>query len=165
MNTKTNHLAIITGTILVLICTSLSCYSQVQLDLKGTVVKKISSDLMPGTEVYLIAINESEENSAFHDAILVKDGIEQVIDVKDLDKINFIPLNIRDFWQQQALITGVYENITNNGMRYDIRQELEDETLEALEYFENNNMFFSDSYLESYLYSIALKVCPIRLED
>jgi predicted Zn-dependent protease len=42
---------------------------------------------------------------------------------------------------------------------------MEDEALEYINYAKANNLLFNDSYLESYLYSLAYKIYPSRIGD
>jgi Zn-dependent protease with chaperone function len=140
--------------------------AQLIFEIKGTVIKKISSDLPEGSIVNLKSIDEFTENSYItYKAILDCNNTEVNIDLKKLDNISFKPSNIKEFWQIQALNHDVYKNITKNGMQYKRRKELEEEALDYMNYMENNNMIFKDSYLESYLYALTYKIYPIRIED
>lgn len=139
-----------------------SVMGQLTFNLNGTITKKISSDLLEGSPVSLKSI---EGGVGFYKVIIVSQGSEEIIDIKKLENISFEPSNSKEFWQIQALKHDVYKNITKNGMQYKLRIEIEEEALDYINYTENNNLLFKDSYLESYLYALAYKIYPIRLED
>ncbi len=136
---------------------------QLSFDLKGTVIEKISSNLSEGSNVNLKSIDKYE--SGFYYALIICNDKEEFVDIKKLDNISFKPLNLKDFWQKQALNHGVYKNITKNGIQYKLRKELEEEALDYINYTETNNMIFKDSYLVSYLYALSYKIYPILIED
>ncbi|MCF8298150.1 MAG: M48 family metalloprotease [Saprospiraceae bacterium] len=140
--------------------------AQLTFDLKGTVIKKISSEINEGEMVELLEIKEEAiDNLTNYRAYLLCNNNIKVIDLKKLQNIQFIPSNIKEFWQNQALLNGIYINITKNGLQYKLRKELEEEAINYISFTENNNMIFKDSYLESYLYALSYKIYPIRLED
>jgi len=142
--------------------------SQLTFDIRGVVTKKISSSLPGGSVINLRAIDYyTSGDFGTWKALVVFNGVEEEFDFKKLDNISFSlkPSNAKEFWQKQALNFGVYNNITKNGIQYGMRKELEQEALDYINYTENNNMIFRDSYLESYLYALSYKVYPIRLED
>ena len=141
----------------------ISMMGQLTFNLNGTITKKISSELLEGSPVSLKSI----EIDAFGNskAIIVSQNSEETIDIKKLENISFKPSNSKEFWQKQALNHDVYKNITKNGIQYKLRNEIEEEALDYIHYTENNNLVFKDSYLVSYLYALAYKIYPIRLED
>lgn len=46
-----------------------------------------------------------------------------------------------------------------------MRKELEEESIDFMNYLANNNLLFDDSYLESYLYALIYKIYPTTLND
>lgn len=138
--------------------------AQLTFDLNGTVTKKISSNLQEGIKVKLKAI-DYDEYALTYKASLVFGNEVELVDLKKLEDILFLPANQKEFWQKQALIHDVYKNITKNGIQYKLRKELEEEAIDYISYTENNNLIFKDSYLESYLYALAYKIYPARIED
>jgi beta-barrel assembly-enhancing protease len=138
--------------------------AQLTFGLKGTVIKKITSDLSEGSIVTLKTIDYNDIALKYKASIICNDNVE-LVDIKKLENISFKPSNSKEFWQIQALTHDVYNNISKNGIQYKLRKELEEEALDYINYTENNNLIFNDSYLESYLYALSYKIYPIRLED
>jgi len=99
------------------------------------------------------------------DATVVKNGIPQKEGFGYLKKINFSVSNLTEFWKVQGVNYEVYEKLVKNRMQYDLRKELEDEALQYLEELEKKNLFFNDSYLENYLYTITYKLFPGKIQD
>ena len=151
--------------IILFIIASIPIFSMGQLtfNLNGTVTEKISSDMSVGSKVNLKSIDK--DKYGVYKALLICNDKEEFVDIKKLDNISFTYSNSKEFWQNQALKHGVYKNIAKKGIQYKFRKELEEEALDYINYTENNNMLFKDSYLESYLYALAYKIYPIHLED
>lgn len=137
---------------------------QMTFDLKGTVTKKISSEIPEDSKIILKSIDK-DLSAGVYKALIVFNNNEKFVDIRKLDNISFSPSNPMEFWQKQALIYGVYKNILKNGIQYGLRKELEGEALNYINYTENNNMIFKDSYLESYLYALSYKIYPVSLKD
>lgn len=148
--------------IIFLINIPLLSISQITLNLSGVTNKKISSDIQQGTNVSLIEIKKENE---YYKAIIKADTLTKSISIRDLDNIVFSPNNTKEFWQHQALRANVYSNMAKNGFQYLLRQELADDAIEYFNYVYKNNILFEDSYLESYLHSIAYSIYPSNLED
>ncbi|BDX37818.1 hypothetical protein CYCD_11730 [Tenuifilaceae bacterium CYCD] len=136
--------------------------AQLTFELKGVINKKISSTLIEGNDVELKLVYGVD---GFGKAKILCSNEEETIDLKHLDRISFKTNSLREFWQLQSIKGEVYYNILKNGMQYKLRKELEDETLEYINYVESNNLLFQDSYLESYIYSLIYKIYPDRLND
>jgi len=145
--------------------------AQITLELNGSVNKKFSFllgntslTIAEGTSVTLKSIANVTGTSEVH----IFDNDKNMLfstSISDLSRISFNPINIKQFWQKQALDHDVYKNITKNGIQYKLRKELEEEAIDYISYTANNNLIFKDSYLESYLYAIAYKIYPTRIED
>lgn len=131
---------------------------------KGVVQKKISRSLQEGTNVELKSLTKDATGNNY-DAILIANGTEEIVNLKILDNISFTYSSTQEFWQIQAVKNAVYDNIFKNGLQYKLRQDLEDEVQDYINYVENNHLFFEDSYLESYLYTLVYKIYPDRLND
>ena len=145
--------------------------AQISFDLNGTVNKRISFILAnnpltigEGTSVTLKSIH----NIKGFDEIQIFDNDKNMLfstSMNNLSNVTFKPINIKQFWQKQALNHDVYENISKKGIQYELRKELEEDAIDYISYAENNNLIFKDSYLESYLYALAYKIYPVRIED
>lgn len=151
-------------TFILVLCFPLLTIAQITFDLKGTINKKISSNLPEGQNIELKSITYYE-SIGFYKASIYVDGKEELVEVKTLDRISFSPTNSKEFWQNQALSHDVYKNIMKNGMQYDLRKELEEEAIDYINYTESNNLIFKDSYLESYLYALAYRIYPTQIDD
>jgi len=149
--------------IFALVLLGLPSFAQLTFELKGTVNNKISNTLISGSKVELLSIDKNQMD--YYQVRVKSEGKVEYIDGKQLDKIAFSPNNIKEFWQNQFIINSVYESIMKNGMQYKIRKGLEEDVLDYINYLQNNNLFFEDSYLESYLYSIVYKIYPEKLDD
>ena len=149
--------------ILFLVIIPLSSMAQLTFELKGIAMERISSEINLGARVELIGI---EENTlGVHKAVFKCNGKQEFYGLNNINKIDFIPTNSKEFWQNQALQHSVYDNIVKNGLQYKLRRELEEEAIEYVNYMENNNLCFEDSYLESYLYALIYRIYPSRLDD
>lgn len=153
---------------LILICLiPIISISQIDIKLDGTLNKKIyigNINHPVGTSIKL----EKIYNSVYEGlkaSVIPNENTSNNIPYKHLKNISFSFNNTKEFWQSKALSEGVYENLLKNGFQYKKRKEIEEEALEYINYTANNGLIYEDSYLESYLYSLANKVYPIRIED
>lgn len=135
--------------------------AQLTFELKGLVNDKISSKIKKGDKVELHEIN----NYKGEQVVVSINGNKEEISFNQLDKIIFNPSTSKQFWQNQMLKNSVFENILKNGLQYDLRKGLEEDAIEYIEYMEENNLTFVDSYLESYIYSLVYKIYPNKLDD
>lgn len=145
--------------------------AQIRLEINGNVDKKItykigstSSTIAEGTSVTIKSIYNSKGAPEVQIYNNDKDILFSIF-ISQLSNITFKPSTVKQFWQVQALKSEVYNNITKNGNQYELRNELELEAIEYIDYTEKNNLIFNDSYLESYLYALAYKIYPSRIED
>lgn len=137
-------------------------FTQITFNLKGITNKKIES-IPSGSNFELTFLDKNEVGALY--ANMIVNGKNEIIDLKKLDKVSLNITNIKEFWQTQALQSGTYENILKAGMQYKLRNELDEEIIEYVNSLRKNNLIFYDSYLESYLYSIAFKIYPEKLSD
>ncbi len=147
-----------------LIFLSFVSLAQMTFDLQGKVNKKISSDLPEGAEVKLLKIYPAIGAEAAK-AIIFANGNEEAISLRNVQNISFNPANMKEFWQDLALRQGVYENIAKEGLQYTLRNDLEEDALEFVDYVEGGYLGFNDSYLESYLHALIYRIYPLKLED
>ena len=151
--------------ILLLVIIPLSSMAQLTFELKGRVNKKISSEILEGAQVELTRIEIKQDEYGSYKVVITCNGIEESCGLNEIKKISFTPTNSKEFWQNQALQHSVYDNIVKNGLQYKLRRELEEEAIEYVNYVENNNLCFEDSYLESYLYALIYRIYPSLLDD
>ena len=117
--------------------------AQLSLNLTGFATEKISNSIKEGDMVQLKSFYKDVYNNDFA-VVSYGGGMSAYIDLKGLSSIIFYVKNQKDFWQNQALTNGVYENIISNGLQYKLRKELEDETIEYISYTKANNLIFND---------------------
>ena len=72
--------------------------------------------------------------------------------------------NIQDFWNNRIL-TDVIPHIKEDGYRYSMRQEIEEEALTYISKVKSYELDFNDPYLESYIYGLVCKIAPAYLID
>jgi len=157
---------------LVLFQLSVNAQVTITLNLKGVANKKVSSKITEGSKVEIIEIKdnvnpnvENEVSYAINTAIILINGETESVSFNQLDKFTFTPTNSKEFWINQALKQSTYKNLLSKGFQYNLRSDLEDDAIEYLNYVRNNNLCFDDSYLESYLYSLAYQIYPISISD
>lgn len=129
---------------------------QYTLNLKGKYIKK-------GRPVELLEIRRTDQGTGR--AMVIINGKEDDINLKDLKDIEFDVHNSYEFWQNQAIKHDVYENLLRYGTQYDLRHDGEEDALKYLNQIEENSSVFDDSYLENYLYTILYKLYPGTLND
>jgi len=133
------------------------------IKLHGIVNKKISSSLSENTKVELTGFIKSLDG--FHKAKIISNGEDNQIDLKRLDRIDFVPNSIKEFWQIKSIENDVYQNLITYGYQFDLRKELEEEAIEYLNQLIESNLCFDDIFLESYIYSLIYKIYPLNIED
>jgi Zn-dependent protease with chaperone function len=113
-----------------------------------------------------IMLREITSDNGIPKAVFLVNGKErQECNPDQLKKMKFEIRNLKDFWQNQAVFGGVYESLLSYGTQYDLRKELENDALGYLKELGQNKLFFNDSYLENYLYSIVYKIYPGSIND
>ena len=137
-------------------------FTQLTFQLKGITNKKIES--IPSGTNFEMTFLDKDDYGVMYANFKVNDK-NFAIDLNKLEKVSFNISNIKEFWQVQAVQSGAYQNILKSGMQYKMRNELDEEIIEYANSLRRNNLIFYDSYLESYLYSIAYKIYPEKLSD
>jgi len=94
------------------------------------------------------------------------EGKNVIIDPVDRNKITFDnPVSNNQLWQIIGVKLDIYENLFSKGHQYDLRRELEDDTINMINNFTRYNRFFMDEYLEDYIQSLLYKIHPATLDD
>ena len=143
----------------------LVAFSQLSFQLQGEVSRMISNELPQGAKVGLIYISLGFSGTPTVATISKEDGNTVLIPLNELKRISFFPKNSQEFWQVKAIENGVYDNLVQKGVQYDLRLDLERDALDYLNYLERNDLIFNDDYFESYLQTLAFKIYPGRIED
>lgn len=134
--------------------------AQITLNLSG-VEKKTDAKVLVQELFERIDANDM----SVWNAKVIKNGTPQSEGFGYIRKINYSISNLTEFWKVQGVNYEVYEKLVKNGMQYSLRKELEDEALQYLEELEKKNLFFNDSYLENFLYTITYKLYPGKIQD
>ena len=116
-------------TILILIISIIPfvAIAQMSFNLKGTVTKKISSEIIEGTKVELLRIKEANYNGTVGQrAFMLINENNQIINYKDLEKIQFSPEG------EPKVEFYVLEQTTVGGIDYYLVTDTEDESGTAL---------------------------------
>jgi Zn-dependent protease with chaperone function len=162
------------ATLLLFVLTQLTVSAQVTiaLNVKGIATKRVSSKITEGSKVEITEIKDnvdpnapSGSSFATNTATVLMNGVAESISYNQLDKFTITPTNSKEFWIYQAIKGSIYKNLLAKGFQYNLRNELEDDAIEYLNYIKNNNLDFDDAYLESYLYSLAYKIYPTTISD
>jgi len=148
--------------LLLLIMVPLTSIAQLTFELKGLVNKKISSDINEGSNIEL---KEIIKNNKGEKAVVIVNGEEHSINLRNFDKITFTPSTSKQFWQNQMIEHSVYESILKNGLQYKLRKNMEEEAIKYINYLNDNNQIFKDNFLENYLYSLVYRIYPDKLDD
>ncbi len=131
-------------------------------EINGVLTRNVSTELTERSRILFLGFVRLPDG----DVALVKKGerIEK-ISVIHLNRITFEPANLEEFWISKAIENGVYNQLMRNGNQMELRKELDDEVLEYMNYLQSNDLFYQDSYIESYLNSLALKISPKNIND
>jgi beta-barrel assembly-enhancing protease len=91
-------------------------------------------------------------------------GMGMLIKPSDIKKITFDnPSTNAQLWQIISIENNLDANYLQNGYQYELRKDLEDETIEFIQNIEKYNGFFDDEFLNDYLQTILYKIHPIAL--
>lgn len=108
-----------------------------------------------------------QSDATYNNYLTVKLGESTLkIAPADVKKITFDnPTTNRELWQIVRMKSDVDGSLLSKGYQYDIRRDLEDETIDALQNFETYYGFFSDEFLEDYIQNLLYKIHPVKLGD
>jgi predicted Zn-dependent protease len=88
------------------------------------------------------------------------------MNMKDLKNVEFSkPANNKEFWEVFTLKSDVILNLAKNGMRYDLRGELDEEAIDFLNLMTENNLVYKDEYIEDYIQNLIYKIHPGSVND
>lgn len=95
-------------------------------------------------------------------AVLVKDGEEIILPVSSLGDLEFNdPEDLSQFWTIQRLKGNRYKELTSlKGSDWEIIEELNELSNDALSYYERNDALYRDLYLEAYLHELVYRIYP-----
>jgi len=93
-------------------------------------------------------------------------GEEYGMDMNDLKKVVFSePASVKEFWEIFSIENEVIQGIAKNGIRYDLRAELDDESIEFIGLLNRNQLIFQDEYVEDYIQSLLYRIHQGKLDD
>ena len=141
-----------------------------KIDVAGSTTKKLSNDFNKGERFKSLIFLEKaggSKSSYFKSIILLKDNGEEVeFDYsKKITEDLIFDSSTDNYWKCKAITENVYSYIMDNGIHPDIRNSLDIESNDYLNYLETNNYFIEDDAVREYLQSIILKIYPLPQND
>jgi len=140
----------------------------IPVPLKGKIISKISKELIAGETFKSIEfVKEAKEGKEIPKLTVQKeDGTKVSLNYDETLLSNFSFNKDQNlFWSYMAVSSGVYSRIMTNGFQYEIRNDLENESLDYLNFLEESNLIYEDEFIHDYLRSILLKIFPTPLND
>jgi len=160
--------------IAVIIIGCLSCPVKAQihikLDIKGNAVKKLSKEMNEGDsfKAVIFTLEDNNIENVFTPAIYVEKDSGDDINIgskqKVIDDLTF-KYTAENYWKITAIKNGIYMNLLDDGYQYSLRNDLEEECLEYLNYLAGENLLYEDVAIKDYLQSLFLKIMPNPLGD
>jgi len=152
---------------------NLSCkvIADKSFNLKSLTDDKNAIKTDPNQELQIISwrtmSSESEGGTLFNPQFVVEYNNEEYgMEMNDLKKVVFSkPETIKEFWEIFAIENEVIQGIAKNGVRYDLRAELDDESIEFIGLLNRNRLIFQDEYVEDYIQSLLYKIHQGKLDD
>jgi beta-barrel assembly-enhancing protease len=117
-----------------------------------------------GKQITLINASSNSVDKSFYQATV--NGSTMKISISDIKKVTFgNPTNSSELWQNIRVKSDLDESLLLKGYQYDIRKDLEDETIDLLQNLERSYGFFNDEFIEDYIQGLLYKIHPIKLND
>lgn len=81
------------------------------------------------------------------------------LDAPDLKSLKLSSANgIVDVWHKHIVLQNVLPELLRRGYQYDLRHELNTESIDFINSLNQQGRFFNDAYLEDYLYALITKI-------
>ncbi|MEM6264608.1 MAG: M48 family metallopeptidase [Bacteroidota bacterium] len=135
----------------------------VEVGLLGKATENLNKEVRAGDRLELRHIQKDQ--AGIFTVSLWANKQEVVTTLKRLERIEFEPADLYEFWKVQALRSGSYEQLARNGLQMNTRQGLAEEAFEYLQLLDNNAIRYEDEYLENYLNRLAYQIMPDDLDD
>ncbi len=153
-----------------LICASLFAQKNIPFKepLKVIAKERVNSAIQMNDSLFLRNINIEVIDGYEEIKInaIKSNGSEIKIDPKKLYLFEFKNINNSDkVWLKRLLLNETYYNMLLKGYQYDLRNELNTESIEYVNTLNKNQRFFDDDYLEDYLFILANKIYSGFLKD
>lgn len=156
--------------ILILFVFSITTFSQnLNYSISGITNKKISNvensyTIDVGKPITIVSLLSDPIYKSYYIVQVEERALK--IGTEEIKNITFNkPTNKEDFWQIIRLTYKADESLISDGYQYDLRKDLEDETIDLLQNLEKFYGFFIDDYLEDYFQGLLFKIHPITLEN
>ncbi|MEG1562714.1 MAG: M48 family metalloprotease [Bacteroides sp.] len=91
------------------------------------------------------------------------EGVQRAIPVEALKQIDFAPASEQEFWQYIFLREGMYQHYESKGYRYDLRQDLAEESNKYLQ--DLAGLYYEDAYIEDYVQAVFAQTTPPRIAN
>lgn len=129
---------------------------------------KINSEIKKGTSLIATSISYKNVDPYSVTEIIAKnsDGLQLKFDARKIDLFDFLEMNnVEKIWNKHLLINGTYANLIVKGYQYDLRNELNNESIEYINQINYSERFFEDEYLLDYLYTLTNRIHTGILKD
>ncbi len=110
----------------------------------------------------LLAKSELNENVCISVAI---DSTQIIIPYSLLKILNIEPKDNESFWEYKALQNDLYVNLAYKGYKYDLRQNLIDESADYIKKLNKERLLYEDSYIEDYVNAMFCSVIYQKFND
>lgn len=130
--------------------------------------ENISKEIKDGIGLSAIGLVKKDVLGTQVINVIAKDREGKIyeFDSKKISSFIFTDNNKREqVWEKYLLKNGCYVNLLTHGLQYDIRDDLNTEAIEYINFLEKNNLFFEDEFFEDYLYTVLNKVHAGSLKD
>jgi Zn-dependent protease with chaperone function len=145
-------------------------HAQHEINLSAQALKKIRTvnnvEIAEG-QIFRI-VRMTGASSEYSQFVIEIDGEEHHLYGDDIKRFRYVVVDgagLEEFWRVQLINEGVKDDLIKIGLQLDLRAEIESDALDFVAFAENNNSFFNDSYLESYIYSLVYRLFPGDLPD
>jgi Zn-dependent protease with chaperone function len=140
-------------------------WSQIQIQLNQPLnvvaTERVSMEVKKGDKLELIGFDNiySQDFASMYIICKAEDGSSILLDPKKIKLFEFLNIENREkIWDKNLVFNGVYANLIQKGMQYELRNELNNEAVEFINILSTEDRFFKDAYFEDYLYSLLNKI-------
>ncbi len=152
--------------IFIILLLTIGISAQKRFHLTGTAEKKITAtagkSLDEGAKIVLLDLKGSSGSTMYFE--IESEDNTYLITYGQITNISFDkPHTLKELWNLISINSDFYRN--QMGKQYDLRHDLDDETIDFINTQEKYNLFFEDEYLEENLQSLLFKIHPITLSD
>ncbi len=151
--------------VLVVVCQG---FAQVRQNLSDSislkaVAHKAYRDCPKGTPIIIQQVCKLRGDYSQVTVVAEIDGKRRGIPIDQMDAFTLMPQNNVEFWQAVYIRNNMYDYFDKKGYRYELREELDNESLDYLD--ELSKIAYEDSYIVDYIQSRFAKFSPGMLDS